>query len=53
MNKFKMKDIGKVKTSIGIDIEYKYDKDNTLTLSHKSYIESLEKMTQYKILKIL
>lgn len=38
-----MKGIGKVKNCIGIDIEYKCDKDNVLTLRHKSYIESLAK----------
>ncbi|CAH2088680.1 unnamed protein product [Euphydryas editha] len=42
-NKFKMKDIGKVKTYIGIDIEYEYGKNNILTLSQKLYIESLAK----------
>ncbi|KAF2888063.1 hypothetical protein ILUMI_18110 [Ignelater luminosus] len=41
--KFKMKDIGKVKNYIGIDIDYEYGLNNTLTLSQKSYIESLAK----------
>lgn len=47
MNKFTMKDMGKVKNYIGIDIEYDYEKCNTMTLSQKSYIESLAK--RYKI----
>ncbi|CAH2109166.1 unnamed protein product [Euphydryas editha] len=38
-----MKDIDKVKTYIGIDIEYEYGKNNILTLSKKLYIESLAK----------
>jgi len=42
--KFKMKDVGKVKNYIGIDIEYDYEQDNNiLVLSQKSYVESLAK----------
>lgn len=40
--------MGKVKSYIGIDIEYDYDKDNNvMTLSKKNYIKSLAK--RYKI----
>ncbi|XP_067123573.1 LOW QUALITY PROTEIN: zinc finger protein 271-like, partial [Centruroides vittatus] len=44
-NKFRMKDLGRVKNYIGIDIEYNYEQDNMhkMTLSLKSYIESLAK----------
>lgn len=41
--KFKMKDLGKVKNYIGIDIKYNYEGDNILTLSQTQYIESLAK----------
>lgn len=42
-DKFRMKDLGKVKNYIGINIEYNYDQDNILTLSQEHYIESLAK----------
>jgi hypothetical protein len=42
-----MKDLNKVKSYIGIDIDYDNEKFNTLTLSQKNYIESLAKL--YKI----
>jgi hypothetical protein len=44
-----MKDLGRVKNYIGIDIEYNYNKNgkNIMTLSQKNYIESLA--TKYQI----
>lgn len=42
-DRFKMKDLGKVKNYIGIVIEYNYEQDNILTLSQEHYIESLAK----------
>lgn len=42
-DKFKMKNLGKVKNYIGIDIEYNYGQDNFLILSQERYIESLAK----------
>ena len=44
--RFKMKDLGKVKTYLGIDIDFKYDKQ-IITLSQEKYIESLA--NKYKI----
>lgn len=41
--KFKMKDMGKAKNYIGIEIKYNFNQNNYLTLSQKSYIESLAK----------
>lgn len=40
---FEMKDLGKVKNYIGINIDYNYDPDNILTLSQEHYIVSLTK----------
>lgn len=40
MKRFAMKDLGKIKSYIGIDIEYNDDK-NVMTLSQTKYIESL------------
>lgn len=40
MKKFLMKDIGEIKTYLGINIDYDYEK-NIMTLDQKSYIESL------------
>lgn len=42
MRKFIMKDMGKIKSYIGIDIEYSNDR-NKMTLSQCKYIESLAK----------
>jgi len=42
-NQFKMKDIGKVKNYIGIEIEYDYQNKNKITLSQEAYTESLVK----------
>jgi len=41
--RFRIKDMGKVKNYICIEIKYNYSKENVLTLSQKSYIESLAK----------
>lgn len=40
MNRFAMKDLGKIKSYIGIDIDYNDDK-NVMTLNQTKYIESL------------
>jgi len=45
--KFKMKDLGKVKNYIGINIEYNYLDTNKITLSQEKYIELLA--IKYKI----
>ena len=36
--RFRIKDMVKVKNYIGIEIEYNYSKENVLTLSQKSFI---------------
>ena len=50
-NKFRMKDMGKVKTYLGINIEYDCEK-NVMTLSHQNYIESLAEKYKIKNLKL-
>ncbi|KAJ8706101.1 hypothetical protein PYW07_010878 [Mythimna separata] len=52
-NKFKMKDLNKVKNYIGIDIEYDYDNSiNVLTLCQKNYIDSLAEKYNIKNSKL-
>lgn len=52
-NKFKMKDLNKVKSYIGINIEYNYDNStNILTLCQENYIMSLAEKYNIKNAKL-
>lgn len=52
--KFKMKDLNKVRSYIGIDIENDYGNcRNSLTLSQKNYKESLAKLYNIENSKLL
>lgn len=50
-NRFRMKDMGKVKYYLGINIEHDYE-TNVMTLDQKSYIESLAKKYQIENSKL-
>jgi len=51
-NHFKMKDLGRVKNYIGIEIKYDYQNRNVITLSQEAYIESLVRKYQFENAKL-
>lgn len=51
ISKFRIKDLGKVQTYLGIDIKYD-EKNNTMTLSQSKYIESLARKYEIENAKL-